>query len=94
MAGIVGIFASIGDHIPILNKEKFCEPQPEGLVQRAHYRGTTILILAFCLLVTTTEWISGQDTIINCLISGNSPIPENVINNYCYIMGTFSVPRY
>ena len=30
MAGIVGIFASIGDHIPILNKEKFCQPQPEG----------------------------------------------------------------
>jgi len=94
MAGIVGIFASIGDHIPILNKEKFCQPQPEGLVLRAHYRGTCLMILCFCLLVTTTEWISGNDSVIDCLVSGNSPIPENVINMYCWVMGTFSVKKH
>lgn len=92
MAGIVGIFAAIGDHIPILKKEKFCEPQPEGQIARFHYRGTTLIILAFCLLVTCTEWVSGTDSIINCLHHG--AIPENVINTYCYIMGTFSVPKH
>ena len=51
-----------------------------------------MIIMAFCILVTTTEWISGTDSIINCLHAG--PIPENVISSYCYIMGTFSVPRH
>ena len=59
MAGVVGIFASIGEHIPILNKEKFGEPHPEGDINRFHYRGTVMIIMAFCLLVTSTEWISG-----------------------------------
>ena len=60
MSGIVGIFASIGEHIPILKKEKFGEPHPEGEISRFHYRGTSMLILACCLLVTSTEWISGE----------------------------------
>ena len=92
MAGVVGLFASIGEHIPILKKEKFGQPDPEGYINALHYRGTTILIMTFCLMVTCTEWISGTDAIINCLHNG--PIPENVINSYCYIMGTFSVPRH
>ena len=36
--------------------------------------------------------ILGNDSIINCLHSG--PIPENVINNYCYIQGTFTIPKH
>ncbi len=51
-----------------------------------------MLIICFTILVTTTEWISGTDSIINCLHTG--PIPDNVIDSYCYIMGTFSVPRH
>ena len=60
MAGIVGIFAAIGEHIPILKKEKFGVPDPEGKVAAFHYRGTCLLIIAFVLLVTCTEWISGM----------------------------------
>ena len=92
MAGIVGLFASIGEHIPVLNKEKFGQPDPEGHVNSFHYRGTVLLIMAFCILVTCTEWISGTGSIINCLHHG--AIPDNVIETYCYIMGTFSVPKH
>ena len=60
MSGIVGVFASIGEHIPILKKEKFGEPEPEGVISRLHYRLTVMLIIAFCLLVTTTEWVAGK----------------------------------
>ncbi len=60
MAGVVGVFAAIGEHIPMLKKEKFGEPHPEGEISRFHYRGTVMLIGCFCLLVTTTEWISGM----------------------------------
>ena len=61
MSGIVGVFASIGDHIPIMNKEKLHEPKPEGAINRLHYRITATLIMSFCLLVTTTEWVSGKN---------------------------------
>ena len=60
MSGIVGVFATIGEHIPILKKEKFGEPKPEGEISRFHYRGTVMIIMAFCLLVTTTEWVAGK----------------------------------
>jgi len=92
MSGVVGIFASIGDHIPILKKEKFGQPDPEGLIASFHYRGTTLMIFGFMLLVTSTEWISGTDSIIDCLHQG--PIEANVINTYCWIMGTFSVQKH
>lgn len=91
MSGIVGLFASIGEHIPILNKEKFGQPNPEGKINAMHYRGTCLLILVMCLLVTSSEWISGTGAIIDCLHNG--AIPGNVINTYCYIMGTFTLPR-
>ena len=51
MSGVVGIFASIGDHIPILKKEKFGQPDPEGIIASFHYRGTSLLIFGFMLMV-------------------------------------------
>ena len=42
--------------------------------------------------MTSTEWIAGTESIIDCLHHG--AIPENVINNYCYISGTFTVPKH
>jgi len=93
MAGIVGIYASIGEHVPwITKREKYTEAQSESWVNRCHYRATTLLILVFTLAVTSTEWIAGTESIIDCLHHG--AIPENVINNYCYISGTFTVPKH
>ena len=46
----------------------------------------------FVIAVTSTEWIAGTESIIDCLHHG--AIPEHVINNYCYISGTFTVPRH
>ena len=57
---IIALFHSIGDHIPILKKEKFGQPDPEGIIASFHYRGTCMLIFGFTLMVTCTEWISGK----------------------------------
>ena len=57
---IIALFHSIGDHIPILKKEKFGQPNPEGIIASFHYRGTCMLIFGFTLMVTCTEWISGK----------------------------------
>ena len=59
MSGIVGVFASIGEHIPFKKKEKLGEVNSEGVICSFHYRGSVLLILSCALLVTTTEWIAG-----------------------------------
>ena len=50
------------------------------------------MIMAMCLMVTCPEWIGAEGTYIDCM-HGNS-IPDGVINNYCWIKGTFSVPKH
>ena len=37
-------------------------------------------------------YILGNEKLINCLHHG--PIPAEVINNYCYIAGTFTIPTH
>jgi len=91
MASMIGLFAAVGDNIPIFRKEKIVEATCEGIINRFHYRGTTTFLLVACLLVTCTEWISGTDSIIECM-HGDS-LPDQVVNMYCYISGTFSVPK-
>merc|ERR1719461_1621044 len=43
-------------------------------------------------MVTCPEWISGTGSIIECMHGGS--LPDEVINAYCYIQGTFSVPKH
>ena len=64
------------------------------LLCRFHYRGTTLLILAMTLMVTCPEWIGGvgEGSYINCMHGGS--VPDEVINSYCWIKGTFSVPKH
>jgi len=90
MAGIVGLYATIGEHLPIFKMEKRFEPKPEGNIHRLHYRGTCLLILVFEIMVSCTEWISGTGSIIDCIHGGS--LPDKVINQYCWISGTFSIP--
>ena len=59
------VFASIGEHIPFKKKEKIGEANSEGPVCLLHYRATVMIILAFSLLVTSTEWIAGNESIFH-----------------------------
>merc|ERR1712037_332472 len=43
-------------------------------------------------MVTCPEWISGKGNFIDCMHGGS--LPDDVINRYCYIQGTFIVPRH
>jgi len=89
MSTVLGLFTSIGEHIPIFRKEKLEEPNTEGYVSRAHYRFTSVLIITMMLMVTCPEWISGKESYIDCMHGGS--VPDKVINSYCWISGTFSV---
>jgi len=53
---------------------------------KLHYRTTTSILFCCCLLVTANDLIGST---ISCI---NDSVPGNVLNTYCWIMSTFSVP--
>ena len=49
-----------------------------------------------CLLVTCLEWV-GNGSKISCVMEGPTDdwtIPPNVINTYCFVMTTFTLPQH
>ena len=61
-------------------------------VFRLHYRATFLILMGSSLLVTVLQY--GKDH-IQCIQEDLfiKPIPDHVINNYCFISATFSVPK-
>lgn len=54
-----------------------------------HYRLTFVILLTCSILVTSRQYIGEH---IQC-IQDSSAIPTKVLNNYCFISTTFSIPR-
>ena len=59
----------------------------DNSVFRLHYKATTALLLVCCLLVTHKQYIGDP---INCIVEG---VDEKVLNTYCWIQSTFTVPN-
>ena len=83
MATKIGPLSSIGDHIPIFREKKLTEANPEGFVNRLHYRGTCMFLLVACLMVTCTEWVSGTGSVIECM--HGEGLPDAAVRMYCYV---------
>lgn len=89
---MLGLFSGLKDFVPL--GKKIGATRTEGLVAKLHYRFTTLLLLLSCTLVTALEWIANGKS-ITCIQEGPDDswnIPPNVINTYCYIMSTFTLP--
>jgi len=72
------------------------KPETESSISKLHYRVTAIVFLVCCVLVTSVEYV-GNGTTIACLQDGHPdywPIPAHVMNTYCFIMGTFTLPKH
>jgi len=54
---------------------------------KLHYRTSATICFISCLLVTANDLIGNT---IDCISGG--VIPGNVLNTYCWIMSTFSIP--
>jgi len=90
---MLGIFSGLKDFVPL--GKKVGSIRTEGPVAKLHYRATSLLLLLSCTLVTALEWIANGKS-ITCIQEGPDDswnIPPNVINTYCYIMSTFTLPR-
>ena len=53
---------------------------------KLHYRTTATILFICCILVTANDLIGKT---IDCI---SPDVPGNVMNTYCWIMATFSVP--
>jgi len=90
---MLSIFGGLKDFVPL--GKKIGGILTEGPVAKLHYRATTLLLLLSVTLVTALEWIANGKS-ITCIQEGPDDswnIPPNVINTYCYIMSTFTLPR-
>ncbi|KAG5667871.1 hypothetical protein PVAND_015838 [Polypedilum vanderplanki] len=54
---------------------------------RLHYKATVIILIAFSLLVTSRQYIGDP---IDCIVD---EIPLNVMDTYCWIHSTFTIPN-
>lgn len=56
-------------------------------VFRLHYKATVVILVAFSLLVTSRQYIGDP---IDCIVD---EIPPNVMDTYCWIYSTFTIPN-
>ena len=92
---MLGVFGGLKGYLPFKEK-KLNDPTTEGVVNRLHYRVTVLIFLACSILVTCLEWV-GNGSKISCVMEGavdSWTIPQNVINTYCYVLTTFTLPKH
>jgi len=59
----------------------------DNVVFRLHYIFTTVMLIAFSLLVTASQYVGNPIQCIN-----DNDVPIHVINTYCWISTTFTIP--
>ncbi|XP_037084414.1 innexin inx3-like [Pollicipes pollicipes] len=64
------------------------KPRGDSFVFRLHYRTTFVFVMGSCLMVTATQYLGDK---IACLTDRDA-VPDRVINTYCFISSTFSLP--
>ena len=59
----------------------------DNSISRLHYSLTVIILLAFCVVTTTKQYVGDP---IDCIMTEG--VPRTVINTYCWIHTTYTVP--
>lgn len=70
-------------------KPKTSNVKIDTAVFKLHYRFTFVLLVACSILVTSRQYVGEH---INC-IQDSAAIPTRVLNTYCFISATFTVPK-
>jgi len=90
---MIGVFGALQGFLP---KSSQSSPHIESWVSGLHYKLTALIFLACSLLVCCIQYVGSTDNLISCIQAGNSdswPIPGSVMNTYCFIMSTFTLPN-
>lgn len=65
---------------------KFDSCQIDNYVFRLHYKATVLVFATASLLVTSGQYIGDP---IDCIVDG---VPGGIMDTYCWIHSTFSIP--
>ncbi|RWS12662.1 Innexin shaking-B-like protein [Dinothrombium tinctorium] len=60
----------------------------DNTILRLHYSVTVIILFAFCVIVTTKQYVGEP---IDCI--RYESVPQSVINTYCWIHTTYTIPK-
>lgn len=60
----------------------------DGTFFKLHYRVSALVLCSFSILVSATQFIGDP---IYCTVAGD--IPQKLINTFCWVEGTFSLPK-
>ncbi|KAI4483277.1 hypothetical protein M0804_008332 [Polistes exclamans] len=66
---------------------KWHEISTGSLIFRLHNNFTSVVLLAFSLIITANQYVGNP---ISCIV--DSSLPQHVINTYCWITSTFTMP--
>lgn len=80
MMNVVDIFRSLKS---LVRTEEVCT---DNDVFRLHYKATVVVLSAFTLLITASQYVGDP---IDCFSSYESP---RMLDNFCWIHSTFTVP--
>lgn len=62
----------------------------DGKVFKLHYRLTMVMLLLAFIMVSSRQYFGDP---INCMPSVKDEIPKDVLESYCWIHSTFTLPR-
>lgn len=60
----------------------------DGNIFRLHYSLTVIILMAFCIIITTKQYVGEP---IDCLRQDG--VDKSIINTYCWIQTTYSIRK-
>jgi hypothetical protein len=60
----------------------------DGNIFRLHYSLTVIILMAFCIIITTKQYVGEP---IDCLRTDG--VDKSIINTYCWTHTTYSIPK-
>lgn len=76
-------------------KPKVDVPRADNLVFRLHYRATFAFLAVCSILVSSYTYIDSAGSAIQCMINKGQPdIVNPIVTRYCWIMSTFTLPKY
>lgn len=90
---MLGHFSKAQEYV-IPQKRKVHKKRPDNFVFRLHYSYTFALLAVCCILVSSQEYIDKAKSNIQCMMDKGVGIKPEIINNYCWIMSTFTLPKY
>lgn len=61
----------------------------DNSIFRLHYRATSLVLVAFSILVTARQYIGDP---IDCMSDKIPNLPDGMLDTYCWVHATFSLP--